>query len=80
MARRRRRRCVGSHGCAARVLRRAHAGERTVRPGESIAAAVQGAAPGDTVKVERGHYAEHVVIDKPLHLRGLNRPTLSGGD
>ena len=54
------------------------AADWTVRPGESINAAVQAAAAGDTVKVERGYYVDHVVIDKPLRLQGINRPTVSG--
>lgn len=53
--------------------------EIRVHPGESIAAAVARAAAGDTVAVERGHYEEHVRIDKPLTLRGIGRPTVSGG-
>lgn len=53
---------------------------RIVRPGESIAAAVSAARPGDIVSVERGLYTEHVVIDKPITLRGLGRPTLSGAN
>ena len=63
---------------AALWLDRATAAEWTVRPGESIQAAVQAAAAGDTVKVERGYYVDHVVIDKPLRLQGVNRPTISG--
>lgn len=55
------------------------AGELTVHPGQSIAAAIARAAPGDVVRVERGHYRERLVIDKPLTLKGINRPTLSGG-
>lgn len=54
------------------------AAEWTVRPGESINATVQAAAAGDTVRVERGYYVDHVMIDKPLRLQGVNRPTLSG--
>lgn len=54
------------------------AAEWTVRPGESINAAVQAAAAGDTVRVERGYYVDHVVIDKPLRLHGIDRPTISG--
>ena len=54
--------------------------ERTVRPGESIAMAVATAGPGDTVTVEHGSYREHIVIDKPITLRGLGKPTLSGGN
>ena len=57
----------------------AQAAEWTVHPGESIAAAIAQAAPGDVVRVERGHYRERLLIDKPLTLKGINRPTLSGG-
>ncbi|HEY3325973.1 MAG TPA: nitrous oxide reductase family maturation protein NosD [Novimethylophilus sp.] len=60
--------CVGS----------ARAKELTVHAGESIAAAAQRAASGDTIVVERGHYPVHLVIVKPLTLKGLNRPTLDG--
>ena len=51
----------------------------TVRPGESIAAAISQAQPGDVIRVERGLYRERLVIDKPLTLQGVNRPTVSGG-
>ncbi len=54
------------------------AAEWIVRSGESIHTAVQAAAAGDTVRVERGYYADHVVIDKPLRLQGIDRPTISG--
>lgn len=57
----------------------AEAAELRVRPGASIAEAVQRARPGDTLSVERGDYAENLVIDKRLRLRGIGRPTLSGG-
>lgn len=57
-----------------------HAAEHVVRPGASIAVAIQAAQPGDTVKVERGYYEEHLVIDRPLRLIGVDRPTLSGGN
>ncbi|MDR2219851.1 MAG: nitrous oxide reductase family maturation protein NosD [Methylobacillus sp.] len=60
-------------GCAP-----ACAAEITVQPGASIAAAITGAAPGDTIRVERGYYRERLVIDKPLTLKGLDRPTLDG--
>ena len=56
------------------------AAEWQVAPGQSIAAAVLAAHPGDTVRVQRGHYQEHLLIDKPLRLIGINRPTLSGGE
>lgn len=51
-----------------------------VRPGESIAAAVERAAAGDTIEIERGHYEAHLRIDKPLTLEGIDRPTLDGGE
>ncbi len=49
-----------------------------VKPGQSIAAAVRAAQPGDTVQVERGTYNENLVIDKRLTLQGIDRPTISG--
>ncbi|MBM5812711.1 MAG: nitrous oxide reductase family maturation protein NosD [Gammaproteobacteria bacterium] len=53
--------------------------ELTVVPGGSIDAALRAARPGDVVVVERGDYLEHLVIDRPLTLRGQGRPTLSAG-
>lgn len=50
-----------------------------VKPGQSIAAAIRAAQPGDTVRVERGNYAERLTIDKPITLQGINRPTISAG-
>jgi nitrous oxidase accessory protein len=50
-----------------------------VRPGEAIQAVVERAQPGDVVEIERGFYDENLRIDKPLTLRGVGRPTLSGG-
>lgn len=54
------------------------AAEWRVRPGESIAAAIAQASAGDTVLIARGRYRENLLLDKPLTLRGLNRPTISG--
>ena len=51
-----------------------------VRPGESIAQTVRQAHAGDTITVERGDYQEHLLINKPLTLRGHDRPTLSGNN
>ncbi|THF67140.1 nitrous oxide reductase family maturation protein NosD [Pseudothauera nasutitermitis] len=51
----------------------------TVRPGESIQAAIDAAGAGDVVEVQRARYAENLRIDKPLTLRGVDRPTISGG-
>lgn len=57
------------------------AGAATVQvlPGQDLAAAVASAAPGDVVEVQRGFYRANLRIDKPLTLRGVGRPTLSGG-
>ena len=49
-----------------------------VKPGESIAAAIAAARPGDTVRVARGVYIGHLLIDKPLTLEGVDHPTISG--
>ncbi len=38
----------------------------------SINAAIAAAAPGDTIRVGRGTYHEHVIISKPLSLIGFN--------
>jgi nitrous oxidase accessory protein len=57
----------------------AAAAEVRVHPGDSIAAAVARARAGDTVAIQRGHYEEHLVLDKPLTLKGVDRPTISGG-
>jgi nitrous oxidase accessory protein len=51
-----------------------------VRGGQSIAAALLLAQPGDTVQVEAGAYHEHLLIDKTLTLKGNNRPVISGGN
>lgn len=56
----------------------AAAAEWRVAPGASIAAAVRAAGAGDIILVPRGQYTDHVIIDKPLTLRGLDRPVLSG--
>lgn len=52
--------------------------ERVVRPGELISGAIRAASPGDVILVRKGYYVDHVVIDKPVTLRGVNRPTISG--
>jgi nitrous oxidase accessory protein len=58
---------------------RAAAAVLTVHAGQSIGAAVAQARPGDEIRVERGLYRENLLIDKPLTLKGIDRPTLSGG-
>ena len=50
----------------------------TVAPGESIAASIAHAKAGDVILVKRGYYLENLVIEKPLTLRGIDRPTISG--
>lgn len=52
----------------------------SVRPGDDLAAIVQQAHAGDVIEVARGLYRAHLRIDKPLILRGLDRPTVSGGN
>src|SRR5262249_61361115 len=47
-----------------------------VRSFATIQAAVAAAAPGDTVRVCPGVYAEQVEIDRPLTLRGIASGTL----
>ncbi|HEY9209487.1 nitrous oxide reductase family maturation protein NosD [Acidovorax soli] len=51
----------------------------SVRPGDDLAATVAKAQPGDVIEVARGLYRANLRIDKPLTLRGLDRPTISGG-
>ncbi|MBP6613544.1 MAG: nitrous oxide reductase family maturation protein NosD [Aquabacterium sp.] len=58
----------------------AQAATLTVQPGGDLAEAVRQASPGDVVEVKRGMYRVNLLIDKPLTLRGLDRPTLSGGN
>lgn len=50
-----------------------------VQPGQDVQAAINQAVAGDVVEVERGFYDQNLRIDKPMTLRGINRPTLSGG-
>ena len=50
-----------------------------VAPGSRIQPLIDAARPGDTVEVPRARYEENLLIDKPLVLRGLDRPTISGG-
>ena len=51
----------------------------SVQPGQDLQAVIAAAAPGDVVEVQRGHYRANLLIDKPLTLRGLDRPTIDGG-
>ena len=69
-----------------RVIKRASRGPvtHTVRPGESIQAAVDAARPGDTIEVLAGVYSETVLFDiDDVTLRGVRegdrRPLMDGG-
>lgn len=57
----------------------ARAATVVVQPGQDLQAAVRAAAPGDVLEVQRGYYRANLLIDKPLTLRGMDRPTVSGG-
>ncbi|MEJ6006250.1 nitrous oxide reductase family maturation protein NosD [Paucibacter sp. AS339] len=56
----------------------AQAATLRVKPGQSLQEAIAAAAPGDVLEIERGLYVGNFLIDKPLTLRGIDRPTLSG--
>jgi len=62
-------------------LSAAVAGAATLQvvPGDSIQAAIERAAPGDVVEIARGEYVGNLLVAKPLTLRGVGRPTVSGG-
>ncbi|MFB4308743.1 nitrous oxide reductase family maturation protein NosD [Actinomadura sp. GTD37] len=47
-----------------------------VRPGHSIQAAVDRARPGDTIKLQAGHYAGGVLVRKRLTIRGEGNRTI----
>ena len=49
-----------------------------VKPGASLQQAIHSAKAGDVLEIERGFYVGNFVVDKPLTLRGIQRPTLSG--
>ena len=60
--------------------RAAHAATWRVEAGASIQHAIESAAPGDVVEVARASYRDNLRITKPITLRGLDRPTISGGN
>ncbi|MBK7717937.1 MAG: nitrous oxide reductase family maturation protein NosD [Simplicispira sp.] len=75
-----RQRLLGGLGAALRALAgAAHAATVRVEPGQDLAAAVR-RQPGDVIEVARGHYRANLLIDKPMTLRGVDRPTISGGN
>lgn len=56
-----------------------HAATHRVKAGESLQAAIRVARTGDVLEVERGYFAGNFLVDKPITLRGIDRPTLSAG-
>lgn len=60
-------------------LASAQAATLRVKPGQSLQQAIMAAKPGDVLEIERGLYKGNFLVDKPLTLRGIGRPTLDGG-
>jgi nitrous oxidase accessory protein len=50
-----------------------------VRAGEAIQPVLDRAAPGDVIELQPGRHTGNLVVAKPLTLRGIGKPTLSGG-
>jgi nitrous oxidase accessory protein len=59
-------------------LSSAHAATLSVQPGQSLQQTIDAAQGGDVIEIERGFYTGNFRVDKPLTLRGIGRPTLSG--
>jgi nitrous oxidase accessory protein len=59
-------------GCAA------HAATWTVRAGQAIQPVLDRAAAGDVVEIQQGKYPGNLVIARPVTLRGIGKPTISG--
>lgn len=51
----------------------------TVRPGDALQPVIDRAAAGDVIELQRGLYTANLLIAKPLTLRGIGKPTISGG-
>ena len=49
------------------------------QPYRTVSAAVDAAAPGDTIRVQKGLYREHIQIRKPIALEGDPEAILDGG-
>ncbi|TXH91295.1 MAG: nitrous oxide reductase family maturation protein NosD [Rhodoferax sp.] len=50
-----------------------------VRAGDDLQAAIRAARSGDVLEIAPGTYHGNFVVDKPLTLRGVQRPVLDGG-
>jgi nitrous oxidase accessory protein len=57
----------------------ADAAEREVGPGETLAAAIAAAAPGDALIVPAGVWRERLTVDKRLRIEGRPGAVLDGG-
>ncbi|WP_114970155.1 nitrous oxide reductase family maturation protein NosD [Rhodoferax ferrireducens] len=60
------------------LLASAQAATLRIKPGESLQQAIVLAKAGDVLEIERGLYTGNFLVNKPLTLRGIGRPTLSG--
>lgn len=50
-------------------------------PQTSIKSALEIAEDGDVIEIQAGHYFEHgLVVDKQIHLKGINWPVIDGKD
>ncbi len=56
----------------------ARAATIAVGAGDSLQQAIAAARPGDVLEIARATYKGNFLVDKPLTLRGVGRPTLSG--
>lgn len=50
-----------------------------VKAGDDLQAAIRAARSGDVLEIAPGSYRGNFVVDKPLTLRGLQRPVIDGG-
>ena len=56
----------------------AGAAERTVAPGDSLAAAIEAAAPGDVIRLAAGLHRGPIVVDRPMTLEGAPGAVIEG--